>query len=63
MPTKVIDSPANSSSGPALRDQERTRCEVWSRVMGYHRPVSSWNLGKQGEFHERRYFRADHGRA
>lgn len=63
MPTKVIDSPANSSSGPALRDQERTRCEVWSRVMGYHRPVSSCNLGKQGEFHERRYFRADHGRA
>ena len=63
MPTQVTDSPANSSSGPALRDQERTRCEVWSRVMGYHRPVSSWNLGKQGEFHERRYFRADHGRA
>lgn len=63
MPTKVTDSPAHSSSGPALRDQERTRCEVWSRVMGYHRPVSSWNLGKQGEFHERRYFRADHGRA
>lgn len=63
MPTKVIDTPANFSSGPALRDQERTRCEVWSRVMGYHRPVSSWNLGKQGEFHERRYFRADHGRA
>ncbi|WP_255371384.1 MULTISPECIES: anaerobic ribonucleoside-triphosphate reductase [unclassified Cupriavidus] len=34
----------------------RTRCEVWTRVMGYHRPVSSFNTGKQGEFHERRFF-------
>ncbi|MFC4159023.1 hypothetical protein [Chitinimonas lacunae] len=24
--------------------------------MGYHRPVSSFNTGKQGEFHERRFF-------
>jgi hypothetical protein len=25
-------------------------------VMGYHRPVSSFNRGKKGEFHERTYF-------
>jgi ribonucleoside-triphosphate reductase (formate) len=31
-------------------------CEIWTRVMGYHRPVSSFNRGKQGEFHERRFF-------
>jgi hypothetical protein len=24
--------------------------------MGYHRPVASFNKGKQGEFHERRFF-------
>jgi hypothetical protein len=24
--------------------------------MGYHRPVSSFNLGKKGEFRERLYF-------
>jgi hypothetical protein len=24
--------------------------------MGYHRPVSSFNKGKQGEFRERRFF-------
>ena len=24
--------------------------------MGYHRPVASFNIGKQGEFHERQYF-------
>jgi anaerobic ribonucleoside-triphosphate reductase len=36
-----------------LRDEERQRCEVWTRVMGYHRPVASFNIGKQGEFAER----------
>jgi len=36
-----------------LTDEERQPCEVWTRVMGYHRPVSSFNRGKQGEFAER----------
>ncbi len=27
-----------------LSDDERQRCEVWTRVMGYHRPVASFNL-------------------
>ena len=40
-----------------LKDEERQPCEVWTRVMGYHRPVSSFNRGKQGEFAERKYFR------
>lgn len=39
-----------------LRDDERQPCEVWTRVMGYHRPVSSFNRGKQGEHAERRFF-------
>jgi hypothetical protein len=39
-----------------LADEERTPCEIWTRVMGYHRPVSSFNRGKQGEFAERKYF-------
>ncbi len=43
-----------------LKDEERQLCEVWTRVMGYHRPVSSFNRGKQGEFAERQYFREDH---
>ena len=41
---------------PELEDHERQRCEVWTRVMGYHRPMTSFNIGKQGEFNERRYF-------
>jgi anaerobic ribonucleoside-triphosphate reductase-like protein len=39
-----------------LADDERQRCEVWTRVMGYHRPVASFNIGKKGEHHERRFF-------
>jgi len=35
---------------------ERTTCEVWSRVMGYYRPVSEWNTGKQQEFYDRKEF-------
>jgi anaerobic ribonucleoside-triphosphate reductase len=39
-----------------LADDERQRCEVWTRVMGYHRPVASFNIGKKGEHSERRFF-------
>lgn len=39
-----------------IKDSERTRCEIWTRVMGYHRPISSFNIGKQGEVAERKYF-------
>ncbi len=41
---------------PILRDEERQPCEVWTRVMGYHRPVASFNTGKKGEHSERRFF-------
>ena len=40
----------------ALTDAERTRCEVWTRVMGYHRPTTSFNKGKQSEHRERQFF-------
>ncbi|MDR2017002.1 MAG: anaerobic ribonucleoside-triphosphate reductase [Burkholderiales bacterium] len=39
-----------------LNDDERQRCEVWTRVMGYHRPVASFNIGKKSEHRERRFF-------
>lgn len=31
-------------------------CEVWTRVMGYFRPIAGFNIGKKGEAEERRYF-------
>ena len=36
--------------------KERTRCEIYSRVVGYLRPVSQWNPGKQQEFRDRKPF-------
>lgn len=33
------------------------RCEVYSRVVGYLRPVAQWNEGKQAEFRERKAYR------
>lgn len=39
-----------------LKENERTLCERYTRVMGYHRPVSAFNIGKQSEHRERRHF-------
>lgn len=49
IPTDAIDT-------IALTDAERQPCEIWTRVMGYHRPVASFNCGKIGEFNDREYF-------
>lgn len=38
------------------------KCEVYSRVCGYHRPVKSWNIGKREEFAERKVFDLKKGR-
>ncbi len=37
-------------------EQKRTKCEVYSRVVGYLRPVNQWNRGKQQEFADRKVF-------
>ena len=44
----------------ALPSEVRQRCEVWTRVMGYHRPVSQFNPGKRAEHRERRHFDEAH---
>lgn len=33
------------------------QCEVYSRVVGYLRPVQQWNVSKQGEFKERKEYK------
>jgi len=54
--TRSLATPLPSTAAITLRDDERQRCEVWTRVMGYHRPVASFNIGKKGEHCERRFF-------
>ena len=41
---------------PELKEEERQKCEIWTRIMGYFRPLSVFNPGKKSEFRERRYF-------
>ncbi len=36
--------------------QKRVPCEVYSRIVGYLRPVQDWNEGKQQEFAERKTY-------
>lgn len=56
MATVSTQEKPQTGAEPLLKDEERTRCEVWTRVMGYHRPVSAFNIGKQAEFRERQFF-------
>jgi len=37
--------------------QRKVPCEVYSRIVGYLRPVQNWNKGKQQEFIERLPYR------
>ncbi len=39
-----------------MNPQTRTRCETFSRSMGYIRPVRNFNIGKYAEFCERKTF-------
>jgi len=36
--------------------QKRQKCEIWTRVMGYHRSVSHFNEGKKSEHCSRQHF-------
>ena len=38
------------------KQQERQPCEVYSRVVGYLRPVNQWNDGKRNEFEDRQHY-------
>ncbi len=39
------------------KEFKRTRCEIFSRIVGYLRPISTWNEGKRSEFDDRKMFK------
>lgn len=39
--------------------KKRTKCEIYSRIVGYIRPLNQWNDGKQAEFKDRKVFRKE----
>ena len=58
MVNKNVDSSASITiDGVEFSREERQPCEIWTRVMGYYRPVEMYNVGKKGEFHERVEFK------
>ena len=40
-------------------EQQRQPCAIYTRVMGYMRPVSQFNIGKKSEFYSRKYYKYD----
>jgi len=44
--------------GTVISAEERQRAEVYSRIVGYLRPVEQWNDGKQAEFADRKTYSA-----
>jgi anaerobic ribonucleoside-triphosphate reductase len=39
-----------------IKTEVKVPCEVYSRIVGYLRPVQAWNKGKRQEFLERKTF-------
>ncbi|MHB1237853.1 MAG: anaerobic ribonucleoside-triphosphate reductase [Gallionella sp.] len=54
--TDLLNPTSIKTNENFLTEEERQPCEVWTRVMGYHRPVASFNIGKKAEHHERKHF-------
>jgi hypothetical protein len=52
---KVFKCKECFAANPSLINYRQ--CEVYSRVVGYLRPVQQWNLGKKQEFKERKEFK------
>jgi hypothetical protein len=51
-PTAALEPPVVLKAIP-VKTIRKVPCEVYSRVVGYFRPVQNWNLGKRAEFADR----------
>ena len=52
----------DNASGPVedvetSKDKRRVKTEVYSRIVGYLRPVQSWNIAKKLEFEDRKTYK------
>jgi hypothetical protein len=48
--------PVNKYFEAIMKSEKQVPVEVYSRVVGYYRPVNQWNKGKQEEFYDRNEF-------
>jgi anaerobic ribonucleoside-triphosphate reductase len=49
----------NTTQDMSEETEIRVPCEVYSRIVGYLRPVQNWHQGKKQEFRERKLFQVD----
>jgi len=61
MTDHLVSLDVQSAKESVPQPLERVPCEVYSRIVGYLRPVRDWNEGKQQEFAERKVFAVDFG--
>jgi len=40
-----------------MAEKKRQKCEIYSRIVGYLRPIQQWNEGKQAEWKQRKAFK------
>jgi anaerobic ribonucleoside-triphosphate reductase len=45
------------------QETKKVPCEVYSRIVGYLRPVQNWNKGKRQEFYDRKPYHSQAGTA
>ncbi|RLC62393.1 MAG: ribonucleoside triphosphate reductase [Chloroflexota bacterium] len=56
---QISDLTAVECTGVTEGSTKKIPCEVYSRVVGYLRPVRNWHQGKRQEFEDRRVYRLD----
>ena len=57
---KVSEQTPTTKQNPvAPNEDQKVPCEVYSRIVGYVRPVRNWNKGKKQEFAERQTYRVE----
>ncbi|MFA5376007.1 MAG: anaerobic ribonucleoside-triphosphate reductase [Dehalococcoidia bacterium] len=49
----VLTQQEDVKKASTTRQIKGVKCEVFSRIVGYYRPVQDWNRGKQEEWKER----------
>ena len=54
--TSLLNGDLQLEDGTVIPCEKRTKTEVYSRVVGYLRPVQQWNRGKQSEWNDRKAF-------
>jgi len=57
--TENNDGSLTREDGVIIPEKARTRNEIYTRVIGYLRPVEQFNVGQQASFHDRKVYKVN----